>query len=106
MITDLANSFFDYAIIGNNPDLDGHELVLFTYISSERYTSNEVYGIMIDIGASKQSTARYRQYLTYKKKITPIQVKKAKAEAVNIQFGIVSTSFIESLLLDTPIKII
>ena len=67
---------------------------------------DEFYGIMIDTETSKQSTARYGQYLAYKKNITPIQVNKAKAGAVNVQYGIGSTSSIRSLLLDTPIGII
>ena len=61
---------------------------------------------MIDTGAFKQSTARYRQYFTYKKEVTPIQVNRTNAGVVNIQFSIGSTSFIGSLLLDTLIGII
>ncbi len=104
--TDLANRSFDHAITGSNPDLKRYESDPFTYITSERYTSDEFYGIMIDTGASKRSTAGYGQYLAYKKNVTPIQVDKAKAGAVNVQFGIGSTSSIGSLLLDTPIGII
>jgi hypothetical protein len=36
------------------------------YITTERYTSKESYGVIIDIGASKKSTAGYKQYLMYK----------------------------------------
>ena len=61
---------------------------------------------MIDTRASKQSTAGYGQYFAYKKEVTHVQVNKAKARAVNVQFGIGSTSSIGSLLLDTPIGII
>ncbi len=59
IITDLANSFFDYTITGSNLDLKHYELNAFTYIISERYTSHKFYKIMIDIRASKQSTAGY-----------------------------------------------
>ena len=38
----------------------------FAYITTKRYTSKEFYGVIIDIGASKKSTAGYRQYLAYK----------------------------------------
>lgn len=61
---------------------------------------------MIDIAASKQSTARYGQYLAYKKYITPIQVNQTKAGSIVIEYGISSTSSIGSPLLDTPIGII
>ena len=104
--TELANRSFDHAITGSNPGLQHHESDPFTYITSERYNSDEFYGIMIDTGASKRSTAGYGQYLAYKKHVTPIQVNKTKAGAINVQFGIGSTSSIGSLLLDTPIGII
>jgi len=38
----------------------------FVYITTERYTPKEFYGVIIDTGASKKSTAGYRQYLAYK----------------------------------------
>ena len=104
--TDLANRSFDHAITGSNPDLKRHESDPFTYITSERYTSDEFYGIIIDTGASKQSTAGYGQYLAYKKNVTPIQVDKAKAGAINIQFDIGSISSIRLLLLNIPMGII
>ena len=102
----LANHSFDHAITGANPNLTGHESDPFTYITSERYTSNEFYGIMIDTGASRRSTAGCGKYLAYKKKIKHVRVDKSRAGAVNVQFGIGSTLSIGSLLLDTPIGII
>lgn len=106
MTIDLANRFFDYPITGSNPNLKRYKSDPFTYITSEKYTSDIFYRIMIDTGASKQPTAGYGQYLIYKKKVTHVQVNKTKAGAVNVQFGIGSTSSIGSLLLDTPIGII
>jgi len=47
-------------------DVTDHKLDLFIYITTERYTPKEFYGIMIDIGTSKKSTTGYRQYLVYK----------------------------------------
>jgi len=38
----------------------------FAYITTERYTPKEFYGVIIDIGASKKSTVGYGQYLIYK----------------------------------------
>lgn len=61
---------------------------------------------MINIGASKQSTNGYEQYLANKKNITSILINKIKARAVNIEYGISFTSCIGSFLLDTPIGII
>jgi len=39
---------------------------LFAYITTERYTPKEFYGVIIDIGVSKKSTIGYGQYLAYK----------------------------------------
>ena len=72
MTTGLANCSFDYAITGNNLDLDWHKSDLFTYITLERYTSDEFYRIVIDKRAFKRLTARDGQYLVYKKNVTPI----------------------------------
>ena len=47
-------------------DIIDREQDLFAYITIERYTPKEFYGVIIDIGASKKSTIGYRQYLIYK----------------------------------------
>ena len=47
-------------------DVIDREQDLFIYITTERYTPKEFYGVIIDIGASKKSTVGYKQYLTYK----------------------------------------
>jgi len=40
-------------------DIIDHKQDLFAYITTERYTPKEFYGVIIDIGASKKSTAGY-----------------------------------------------
>lgn len=42
MITNLANYFFEYTMIENNPELKYYKLNHFTYIISERYTLDNV----------------------------------------------------------------
>lgn len=54
---DLANCFFDYAITKGNPDLKSYKSNCFTHITSKRYTPDEFYQIIIDLGAFKQSIA-------------------------------------------------
>ena len=75
-MTVLANRSFIYLIapknwpisisVGPIIDITDREQDLFVYITTERYTSKEFYSVIIDIGASKKSTAGYRQYLIYK----------------------------------------
>ena len=47
-------------------DITDYKQDLFAYITTERYTPKEFYGVIINIGAFKKSTVDYRQYLTYK----------------------------------------
>jgi len=47
-------------------DVIDYKQDLFTYITTERYTPKEFYGVIINIGASKKSTIGYGQYLIYR----------------------------------------
>jgi hypothetical protein len=47
-------------------DVTDYKQDLFAYITIERYTPKEFYGVIINTGASKKSTIGYRQYLIYK----------------------------------------
>jgi hypothetical protein len=80
----------------------------FTYITTDRYTSEMFYDIMIDSDASTRSTAEYGQYLTFKKGNTDpsADLNPTKADAVNVQFGIGSTPSVESLTIDTPFGLV
>lgn len=68
--TTLANKSFSHSlsIIGNissniinsvDTNCNTIDLDPFTYIATDQYLSNKFYRIMIDIGASKHSTADY-----------------------------------------------
>ena len=68
--TVLADRSFIHSVAPENhsastPVMD-HEQDPFAYITTERYTPKEFYGVIIDIGTSKMSTIGYRQYLIYK----------------------------------------
>ena len=75
-VTILADYSFIHLIIPKNQpvsipvkpiiDITDYKQDLFAYTTIEHYTPKEFYSIMINIGASKKSTAGYRQYLTYK----------------------------------------
>ena len=68
--TILADRSFIHLIIPKNQpisipvrpviDITDREQDLFTYITIERYTPKEFYGVIIDIGTSKKSTTGYR----------------------------------------------
>jgi len=61
---------------------------------------------MINIGASKQSTAGYSQFLAFQRLNTSIQLDTTTQGIINIQFGIKLTSLIKSAKVTTPIGII
>jgi hypothetical protein len=79
-MTVLANRSFLHLIAPKNPpvstpirpiiDFTDQEQDPFIYITTKRYTSKEFYGVIINTGASKKSTAGYRQYLVYKNTTT------------------------------------
>ena len=79
----------------------------FIYITTERYTPKEFYSIMIDIGASKKSTAGYRQYLAYKATTNNnTDIDTTQTRAVNVQFSIGLTTSIRSVKVKTPIGLV
>ena len=75
-MTVLADRSFIHLIVPKNQsistpaipvtDITDHEQDPFTYITTERYTPKEFYSVIINTGASKKSTAGYRQYFAYK----------------------------------------
>jgi hypothetical protein len=78
---------------------------LFIYITTERYNSKQFYGVIIDTGTSKISTAGYRQYLAYRNTITDnTDIDTSRIRAINVQFGIGSTASIKSVIVKTLIS--
>ena len=75
----------------------------FVYVISNRYISDEFYGIMIDTKTSKFSIVGYGQYLAYKAMNDDVAINSTKAGAIYVQFGIGSISSIGSINIPTPI---
>jgi hypothetical protein len=129
MITNLANRSLSHFLINNlhicmNDDQTSDDLQtdlkmihssdfvhicmknidFFTYIIIDRYTSEMFYDIMIDSKASIWSIVDYEQYLAFIKNIF-IDLNRIKTNAVNVQFEIESISSIESLIIDTFVRV-
>ncbi|KAI1000718.1 hypothetical protein K3495_g7476 [Podosphaera aphanis] len=74
----------------------------FSFLRSARYANDIFYGIVIDTGASRNSTAGYSQYQALCKVVdTPINT--STAGTVKVQFGIGCTTSIGSIILTTTI---
>ncbi|KHJ30393.1 hypothetical protein EV44_g3899 [Erysiphe necator] len=103
----LADISFQHAITGLNPagSYKPNNEDPFAFISSGRYNSDRFYGILIDTGASKHSTAGLKQ-LKALQKIKSLPINKTKAGAIKVQFGIGSSDSIGSINLETPIGFI
>ena len=66
-------------------DVTDREQDLFIYIITECYTPKEFYGVIINISASKKSTAGYRQYFAYKATINEnADINITQTRAVNV----------------------
>ncbi|KAI0991756.1 hypothetical protein K3495_g16431, partial [Podosphaera aphanis] len=61
-----------------------------------RYGSQEFYGIMIDTGAAKRSTAGYNQYLAFNQ-MTGTKIDNSTAGNAKISFGMGSAESIDSM---------
>lgn len=114
MATNLADRSFSHSLItiGNvltnnispaNASCNMPDTNPFAYIATNRYSSDKFYGIMIDTGASKYSTAGYGQYMAYTRDIKDTAIDIAKAGAIHVQFGIGSISSMGSVTIQTPI---
>ncbi len=78
---------------------------LFTYIIIDRYTFAVFYEIMIDSKASVRLIVGYEQYLAFIKN-TSIDLNRAKTKAVNVQFEIESILSLESITIDTSMRLV
>ena len=72
-LTVLAHRFFIYLIAPKNQfvstpirPITDRKQDPFIYITIERYTPKEFYGVIINISTSKKSIIGYRQYFAYK----------------------------------------
>lgn len=98
----LADNSFEHAITASTLVTDVPTDPFQYTTSPGRYTEDRFYGVVVDTGASKYSTAGYGQYLACKR-LYQTNVDTSKAGAVNVQFGIGSASSIGSFVLKTPI---
>jgi hypothetical protein len=74
----------------------------FTTRNTSRYDSQHFYGVVIDTGASKYSTAGYRQFQALQR-TNGITLNKTTKGQVTVQFSIGSTLSIGSTIVETPI---
>ena len=116
-MTILANHSFIHLITPKNQpistpatpiiDITDYKQDLFAYITIKRYSAKKFYGVIINIGTSKKSTVGYKQYLIYKATIdnnTDINI--TQTGAVNVQFGIGSTTLIRLVVVKTLISLV
>jgi hypothetical protein len=74
----------------------------FALGDSSRYSSKEFYGVVIDTGAAKRSTAGIHQFRALQQLTTATLDESSKGK-LTIQFGIGTISSLGSLVVQTPI---
>lgn len=97
ILTEIQNKATAHAITKDYDDANP-----FTFISENRYITDKFYGIVIDTGASKFSTAGHLQYLAFNKILTT-NLNTDTAGAITVQFGIGATPSIGSIVVQTSI---
>jgi hypothetical protein len=81
-------------------DLDVAES--FSAGTTSRYDSSQFYGIIIDTGAAKRSTAGVSQFEAFQR-LLPTPLNTSTKGTVTVQFGIGITSSLGSALIRTPV---
>jgi hypothetical protein len=110
IVTRLADNSLEHALTRSVPppvtqdDAQVNPFVYSTTTGKTRYHCSKFYGIMIDTGAAKVSTAGFGQYLAFQNCVDPDAIlDKSTAGAVKIQFGIGTTPSVGSLIVNTPL---
>ena len=104
----LSNQACRHAVDPHNTPSEKNPISPFTYKEVEttapnyHYGASDFMGVVIDTGASKRSTAGYRQYKALASN-TNLPLDTSKQGMVYVQFGIGATSSIGSITVSTPI---
>ena len=101
----LANQSCLHQITAFTPPLTDHNHPPDMLLGGDtsRYNNSHFYGIIIDTGASKFSTAGYPQFQALQRLNSSLQLDTSTQGRVTVQFGIGTTSSLGSIHLQTPI---
>jgi len=73
---------------------------------TSRYNTNRFYGIVIDTGAAKYSTAGFDQFQALQQTDDSIKLDRSTEGSVKVKFGIGTSSSLGSAIIDTLIGLI
>ena len=112
LVESLNNQALTHQLTTQTPTIatDTDEIDVFTTANgltvnkpSSRYDTRQFYGIVIDTGAAKYSTAGHDQFLALQRTDDTVVLHESNKGEVRIQFGIGSTSSVGSIDVRTPI---
>jgi hypothetical protein len=108
LVDNLTSLSLIYQITGENHTLEPIKPLMedaqtFTVNGISRYNTYRFYGIVINTGASRYSTAGSDQFQALQQTDNSIEFDETTKGQVNIQFGIGSISSIGSAIVSTPI---
>ena len=103
IIIDLINRFFSHRFDFHFqskivPFIKKNINRAWAFVSTERYTEEKFFEIMIDTEISRYSTIDYEQFLAYSKIIETV-INSVKTKIIHVQFDIKSISFIKSIII-------
>jgi hypothetical protein len=108
LVDDLTSLSLLHRLTGETRTLTPGEALIedtfaFTAEATSRYDSSRFYGVVIDTGASKYSTAGFGQFQALQRTNRDVILDETTKGRVTVQFGIGSTSSIGSAIVKTPI---
>ena len=108
LVDDLNSISLVHQLTGRDPTLTPDESCTedahtFAVEGTSRYDSHHFYGVVIDTGASKYSTAGLGQFQALQRTNEDVTLDETTKGRVTVQFGIGSTSSIGSTKVITPI---
>jgi hypothetical protein len=100
-----------HLLIGENHTTESSKLPIedtrtFTVGGMSRYDTNRFYGIVIDTGAAKYSTAGLDQFQALQQTDNSIELDRSTEGSVKVKFGISTSSSLGSAIIDTLIRLI
>jgi hypothetical protein len=103
LVYDLNNQALVHQLTTQSPSEPEEVADNLTTGDTSRYGSYCFYGIVIDTGASKYSTAGFGQFQALRRTDDNVKLNETTKGQVTVQFGIGSTSSIGSTIVETPI---
>jgi hypothetical protein len=109
LVNNLINRSYTHLLTGENHAMESskppaEDIQTFIVGGTSRYNNNRFYGIVIDTGAAKYSTARFDQFQALQQTDNSIKLDRTTEGRIKVKFGIGTSSSLGSADIETPIR--